>query len=130
MGKVYIWETVWPALDGTDTHARMHMQTDTNRHVDLKPHHPALFQLPVNGYNTCLRAVQPNPILSTAGSDTATILHSVCVCVSVRERERRCLSVSKCVGVCFPGGAGNEFTSQECTAESGCFYIKTPTVCL
>lgn len=54
--------------------------------------------------------------------------HKTLQYVREREKESVCVSV-KCVGVCSPRGMGNEFTSQECTAESGCFYIKTPTVC-
>lgn len=84
-GKQWIWESVWPAFDRRGEGKRSnkpHTYMDTNSRVDLEPHHPTLFQFPVNGHNSiCLQAVQPNPILSTAGSDTATILCSICVCV-------------------------------------------------
>lgn len=50
-----------------------------NFHVNVELQHPTLF--PVYGHNIIfLEAVPPNPILSTAGSETATMLCSVCVC--------------------------------------------------
>lgn len=63
-----------------------------------------------------------------------TILVNVCVCECACVCVRECLYVSKCVASAS-GGVGNEFTSQECTAESEfCFFVfffysKTPTVC-
>ena len=100
--KQWIWrKTVWPAFDRRGEGKRSNKQrthTDTNRHVDLEPHHPTLFQFPVNGHNSiCLQAVQPNTILSTAGSDTATILCSVWASVCGRERERERERESVCV---------------------------------
>ena len=53
-----------------------------NLHVNVELQHPTLF--PVYDHNSIsLEAVPPNPILSTAGSETATMLCSVCVCVCV-----------------------------------------------
>lgn len=66
---------------------------------------------------------------------TATIVSACKPCnptlsyqLQAQTQQQNC-AVCACVCVCAPGGMGNEFTSQECTAESGCFYIKTPTVC-
>ena len=92
-GKTVIFGKVFgPHLRGGE---RANVQTsDTNSHANLEPSHPTLFQFPVNSYNSiCLQAVKPNPILSSAGSDTATKLCSMLVC----EGQSECVLVCWCV---------------------------------
>ena len=70
-----------PGVDG-----RANIQSGrTNRRGDLKLRHPGLLHFPANGHNSIsLQAVQPNPSLSAAGCNTATVLHGVCECVCPR----------------------------------------------
>lgn len=81
---------------------RANVQTRTTytrtqkRHADTELKNPTLFRFSVNGYSSiCLQDARPSPALSRAGSDTATELCNVCVCVWEGERERECVCESQ-----------------------------------